>query len=145
MPEIQKVARIEVQNLSNVPSDYMDPDRWMELQKAVAESLARPEVAGVIVSHGTDTLEETAWFPGLADHRERAGDPEAVRPLSYRESSNTPTSPASGSKSRPTRRKPAAAATRSEARWPTGIVARMRFTPGWENPCSQRAPTASRA
>src|SRR3954454_7473273 len=41
--EIQKVARIEVQNLANVPSDYMDPDRWIQLQKAVAESLARPE------------------------------------------------------------------------------------------------------
>jgi L-asparaginase len=65
VPEIGKVARIEVQNLSNVPSDYMDPDRWIELQKAVTESLARPEVAGVIVSHGTDTLEETAWFLDL--------------------------------------------------------------------------------
>src|SRR5437879_2373718 len=62
VPEIAQVARVEVQNLSNVPSDYMDPDRWVQLQKAVAEALARPEVAGVIVSHGTDTLEETAWF-----------------------------------------------------------------------------------
>src|SRR3954466_16383925 len=54
VPEIEKVARIEVQNLSNVPSDYMDPDRWVQLQRAVTEALARPEVAGVIVSHGTD-------------------------------------------------------------------------------------------
>jgi len=60
VPEIEKVARIEVQNLSNVPSDYMDPDRWIQLEKAVSQALARPEVAGVIVSHGTDTLEETA-------------------------------------------------------------------------------------
>src|SRR2546428_1403764 len=65
VPEIEKVARIEVQNLSNVPSDYMDPDRWIQLQKSVAQALARPEVAGVIVSHGTDTLEETAWFLDL--------------------------------------------------------------------------------
>ncbi|HTP52313.1 MAG TPA: asparaginase [Anaeromyxobacteraceae bacterium] len=65
VPEIGKVARIEVQNFSNVPSSYMDPDRWVELQKAVAEALARPEVVGVIVSHGTDTLEETAWFLDL--------------------------------------------------------------------------------
>src|SRR3954469_7003137 len=47
VPEIEKVARIEVQNLANVPSDYMDPDRWIELQKAVSDALARPEVAGV--------------------------------------------------------------------------------------------------
>src|SRR5690348_3827464 len=71
VPEIGKVARIEVQNLSNVPSDYMDPDRWIELQKAVTESLARPEVAGVIVSHGTDTLEETAWFLDLTDDSDK--------------------------------------------------------------------------
>src|SRR5947209_2592326 len=63
VPEIQKVARVEVQNLANVASDYMDPDRWIELQRAVAQTLSRPEVAGVIVSHGPDTLEETAWFP----------------------------------------------------------------------------------
>jgi L-asparaginase len=65
VPEIAKVAKIEVLNLSNVPSDYMDPPRWIELQKAVIEALARPEVAGVIVSHGTDTLEETAYFLDL--------------------------------------------------------------------------------
>ncbi len=65
VPEIAKVARVEVQNLSNVPSDYMDPERWSQLSRAVQESLARGEVAGVIVSHGTDTLEETAWFLDL--------------------------------------------------------------------------------
>jgi L-asparaginase len=65
VPEIAQVAHVEVENLSNVPSDYMDPDRWVQLQKSVVQALARPEVAGVIVSHGTDTLEETAWFLDL--------------------------------------------------------------------------------
>jgi L-asparaginase len=40
VPKISKVARIEVLNLSNVPSDYMDPERWIGLQKAVTEALA---------------------------------------------------------------------------------------------------------
>jgi L-asparaginase len=71
VPEIAKVARIEVQNLSNVPSDYMDPERWVGLQKAVLEAFARPEVACVIVSHGTDTLEETAWFLDLTVQNEK--------------------------------------------------------------------------
>lgn len=43
----------------------MDPERWAGLQKAAVEALARPEVAGVIVSHGTDTLEETGYFLDL--------------------------------------------------------------------------------
>ena len=66
VPEIAKVARVEVQNISNVPSDYMDPPRWVELAKVVQTALARSEVAGVVVSHGTDTLEETGWFLDLA-------------------------------------------------------------------------------
>ena len=65
VPEIAQVARVEVENLSNVPSAYMDPDRWVQLQRSVTQALARPEVAGVIVSHGTDTLEETGWFLDL--------------------------------------------------------------------------------
>jgi L-asparaginase len=65
VPDIGKYATIEVNNLSNVPSDYMDPPRWIGLTRAVQAALARPEVAGVIVSHGTDTLEETAWWLDL--------------------------------------------------------------------------------
>jgi L-asparaginase len=65
VPQIGKVATIEVENLSNVPSDYMDPERWQGLQKAIVQALARPELAGAIVSHGTDTLEETAYFLDL--------------------------------------------------------------------------------
>ncbi|GAC1347094.1 MAG: asparaginase [Myxococcales bacterium] len=65
VPEIAKVARVEVENLANVPSDYMDPALWSRLTQAVQQALARPEVAGVIVSHGTDTLEETAYWLDL--------------------------------------------------------------------------------
>ncbi len=65
VPDVAKHARVEVKNVSNVPSDYMDPPRWIALTKEVAAALERPEVAGVVVSHGTDTLEETAWWLDL--------------------------------------------------------------------------------
>src|SRR5207245_8932302 len=58
-------------NLVIVPRSYRDADGWVQLQKAVTASLARPEVAGVIVSHGTDTLEETGWFLDLTVDAEK--------------------------------------------------------------------------
>jgi L-asparaginase len=65
VPDVAKYARIEVNNLSNVPSAYMDPPRWVQLTRAVQAALDRSEVAGVIISHGTDTLEETAFWLDL--------------------------------------------------------------------------------
>jgi L-asparaginase len=65
VPDVGKYAKVEVNNISNVPSGYMDPVRWVALSREVERSLARPEVAGVIISHGTDTLEETAWWLDL--------------------------------------------------------------------------------
>ena len=65
VPGVSKYAQVEVKNVSNVPSDYMDPPRWVQLSRVVQDALARPEVAGVIVSHGTDTLEETAYWLDL--------------------------------------------------------------------------------
>jgi L-asparaginase len=71
VPEIAKVATIDIDNLSNVPSAYMGPERWVSLHHKVAEALSRPEVSGVIVSHGTDTLEETAYFLDLTVENEK--------------------------------------------------------------------------
>jgi L-asparaginase len=65
VPGLDRVARVQVENLFNVPSDYMDPERWAAIRKSVVKALADEAVAGVIVSHGTDTLEETAYFLDL--------------------------------------------------------------------------------
>ncbi len=53
---------LEAVSLAQMDSCDMDHITWVALAKAVSEHLARPEVAGVVVTHGTDTLEETALF-----------------------------------------------------------------------------------
>jgi L-asparaginase len=53
---------IEAHSLARLDSSDMDHTTWVTLARAVAGHLARPEVRGVVVTHGTDTLEETATF-----------------------------------------------------------------------------------
>jgi len=65
VPYLKEVANITVCNLFNKPSDHLDPADWIALRTAVISALSEDGVAGVVISHGTDTLEETAWFLDL--------------------------------------------------------------------------------
>ena len=53
---------LEAETLARLDSCDMDHATWAALAARAAWHLARPEVAGVVVTHGTDTLEETAYF-----------------------------------------------------------------------------------
>ena len=54
--------RLEAQQVAQLDSKDMDFATWQRLATDVQAQLARPEVAGVVITHGTDTLEETAYF-----------------------------------------------------------------------------------
>jgi L-asparaginase len=54
--------RLETEAVAAIDSKDMDIATWQRLAERVAHHVARPEVAGVVVTHGTDTLEETAYF-----------------------------------------------------------------------------------
>ncbi|RTL45021.1 MAG: asparaginase [Burkholderiales bacterium] len=54
--------RLEAHQLAQLDSKDMDVATWQRLAAEVAAHLARPEVAGIVVTHGTDTVEETAYF-----------------------------------------------------------------------------------
>ncbi|HIU64376.1 MAG TPA: asparaginase, partial [Candidatus Avacidaminococcus intestinavium] len=62
VPALSNIARLEVIEFANVPSGHMTPFMMLELAKLVAKEAERPEVAGFVITHGTDTLEETAYF-----------------------------------------------------------------------------------
>ena len=60
--ELKKIAQIEVSEISNIGSGGMNTQLLLKLVKGLNEALAKPEVAGAVVTHGTGTLEETAYF-----------------------------------------------------------------------------------
>jgi len=55
-------ATIEAEQVAQLDSKDMTYDVWRVLALRCALHLARPEVAGIVITHGTDTLEETAYF-----------------------------------------------------------------------------------
>jgi L-asparaginase len=57
-----KAVPLEAEQVAQVDSKDMTHAIWQALAQRLAHHLARPGVAGVVVTHGTDTLEETAWF-----------------------------------------------------------------------------------
>jgi L-asparaginase len=66
VPGIDSIATISSEQLWNVASSAIGPARWMELSRHVRELFrTHPELSGIIVTHGTDTMEETAYFLDL--------------------------------------------------------------------------------
>lgn len=61
VPELADVP-LEVEQVAQVDSKDMGWAVWRALGEALARHLARDDVAGVVITHGTDTLEETAWL-----------------------------------------------------------------------------------
>ncbi|MES2521797.1 MAG: asparaginase [Gemmatimonadota bacterium] len=63
VPELSRHAVIESEQFSNVASTAITPAQWLALSKRINQVLSdRKDVAGVVVTHGTDRLEETAFF-----------------------------------------------------------------------------------
>lgn len=63
LPELNKIARIEATQFTNIGSPSMTPEVWKGLaEKINALAATDPTIAGFVVTHGTNTLEETAYF-----------------------------------------------------------------------------------
>ncbi|MEY4940103.1 MAG: hypothetical protein RIQ93_1838 [Verrucomicrobiota bacterium] len=65
IPDIKNVARVDLESVVTIGSSDMTPEIWLKLAQRVNAALADPAVTGVVITHGTDTLEETAYFLDL--------------------------------------------------------------------------------
>lgn len=64
VPEIQNLAKIEGQQIANIDSSNMRDEIWLKLTQEINKLFASG-VDGVVITHGTDTMEETAYFLNL--------------------------------------------------------------------------------
>ena len=65
VPDINKIATIKGEQISNIGSQDMNNEVWLKLANRINELLNSGKADGIVVTHGTDTMEETAYFLNL--------------------------------------------------------------------------------
>lgn len=71
VPQLKDVAQVTGEQVASIGSQDMNDAVWLKLAKRVNEILAKSDVAGVAITHGTDTMEETSYFLNLTVKSEK--------------------------------------------------------------------------
>jgi len=71
VPQVGELARLDVEQVAAIGSQDMDEATWRKLAARTSAALADADLAGVVITHGTDTMEETAFFLNLVVRSEK--------------------------------------------------------------------------
>jgi L-asparaginase len=65
VPQLKELADVSGEQVASIGSQDMNDEVWLKLANRVNEILAKPDISGVAITHGTDTMEETSYFLDL--------------------------------------------------------------------------------
>jgi L-asparaginase len=65
VPQLKNIAELSGEQVANIGSQTMNHEVWLKLAARINEVLKSDDVDGVVITHGTDTMEETAYFLSL--------------------------------------------------------------------------------
>ncbi|MBS4078187.1 MULTISPECIES: asparaginase [Pseudomonas] len=71
IPELSKLANVRGEQVMQIASESITNDNLLQLGRRVAELADSKDVDGIVITHGTDTLEETAYFLNLVEKTDK--------------------------------------------------------------------------